>query len=215
MRSLIFLFCIIPGLTVVGQVETPVVGLWPPGEYQHSDSVGSYWKSRENNSLTWFIAADYQDYRLWENNRLRLTGNLGGKRFTDYFQKFGEWKEYYDNGQVRSIGHYEYNTAIGTWKYYYPDGKLKKWFTISEITTDSTTSYCKTGQFQEFYENGYLRINGYYKLSFDTMVVASVTIDTTDYTTLTNIFARGHRSKPDLTWTYYKVNGEIEKEEQY
>ena len=179
------------------------------------DSSGTLFTDIHDSSLTYFIGKDYQDYRLWKKNTLILTGNLGGRIFRDYFQKFGEWKEYYQNGKIRAVGHYNFDNPIGVWTYYYPNGKKKKWFTITKIETDSTTSYCKTGQFEDFYENGNIKLRGFYKLSFDTMVIAWTTIDTSDSEKFIDVIARGHRSKPDHTWTYYKINGELERTENY
>lgn len=36
----------------------------------------------------------------------------------------GEYKAYYDNGQLRAEGEYTKNIMVGEWRYYYPNGKL-------------------------------------------------------------------------------------------
>ncbi|NVO18574.1 MAG: toxin-antitoxin system YwqK family antitoxin [Bacteroidetes bacterium] len=40
--------------------------------------------------------------------------------------KDGPWKEYYEDGSVRSVGTYDKGNRVGEWKFYYPNGKLEE-----------------------------------------------------------------------------------------
>lgn len=38
----------------------------------------------------------------------------------------GPWKEYYEDGSVRSVGTYDKGNRVGEWKFYYPNGKIEE-----------------------------------------------------------------------------------------
>jgi uncharacterized protein len=38
----------------------------------------------------------------------------------------GPWKEYYDDGTIRSVGIYDKGNRVGEWKFYYENGKLEQ-----------------------------------------------------------------------------------------
>ena len=46
--------------------------------------------------------------------------------FTDGGKHEGLWKEYYDDGSLKSEGNYEDDKKTGSWKYYYPNGQLQE-----------------------------------------------------------------------------------------
>lgn len=64
--------------------------------------------------------------------------------------KDGPWKEYYENGQLRSQGTWDKGKQVGAWKYFYDDGK-----------TEQEGKYNKQGKldgtWRWYYENGTLR----------------------------------------------------------
>jgi len=41
-------------------------------------------------------------------------------------RNIGEWKYFYPNGQLESIGNFKYDNPHGKWKWYYYDGRLKE-----------------------------------------------------------------------------------------
>jgi len=52
------------------------------------------------------------------NGKLSSIGNYS-------YSEIGEWKEYYENGKLKSIGKYgDYGKRIGKWKHYKENGKL-------------------------------------------------------------------------------------------
>lgn len=46
----------------------------------------------------------------------------------------GEYKEYYENGNIKVDGHYLINRRVGIWKWYYEDGKFKTEFDYKDGT---------------------------------------------------------------------------------
>ena len=60
----------------------------------------------------------------WNNGDLRMTGfykedNDGG------LVKHGDFIFYYDNGNIESLGSYEYGIKVGAWKRFTTDGKAR------------------------------------------------------------------------------------------
>ena len=197
------------------QLETMPHGLIGGGIEIKSEGRGGYFRPYTDTNLIVYISGDWDYYALMNSKYdTILTGHLGGKIAFDYFQMYGQWKEYFPNGTVKIEGYYDSNQPVGLWKFYYSSGKLKSWYSISKIVADSSQCYCKTGYFENFYENGNLKMSGFYSVTLDTLVeVAWVPID--DDGNLKAIWARGYRSKPDLTWTYFKPNGEMERKVEY
>jgi antitoxin component YwqK of YwqJK toxin-antitoxin module len=76
-------------------------------------------------------------------------GILLAQGITDFQnRKQGVWKEYYDDGNIKSEGEYEDDLKIKEWKYYYPSGKIEQ-----------RGSFLKgklTGTWRWYFENGRL-----------------------------------------------------------
>lgn len=70
-------------------------------------------------------------------------------------EKIGEWKEYYENGQLSSIGRYEKGKETGEWKLYYNDGNL--W------DIGFYRAGLKIGEWKTYHSNGQLIEIGNYK----------------------------------------------------
>ena len=198
------------------QLETKPHGLFGVGKTIKTETPsGGYFRSDSDTNLIIYISGNWDVYIMMNRNYdTILTGHLGGRIFTDYFKKFGEWKEYFPSGKLKIEGYYDFDQPIGLWKFYYPSGKLKSWYNISKITADSSVCYCKTGYFEDYYENGKVKMSGFYKVSLDTMVEAML-VPVDDNGNVKVILARGYRSVPDMTWIYYKMNGEIEKKVEH
>ncbi len=58
----------------------------------------------------------------------------------------GEWKYYYPNGQLESIGNFNYDNPHGKWVWYYYDGNIKETGTfLNGIKTGTWHSYSWDG----------------------------------------------------------------------
>jgi antitoxin component YwqK of YwqJK toxin-antitoxin module len=215
MKLQIYLITFFLASSAFAQLETMPHGLTGGGIEIKREGRGGYFRPYTDTNLIVYISGNWDDYAMMNNKYdTILKGHLGGRIAVDYFQMFGQWKEYFPNGKVKIEGFYDYSQPVGVWKFYHSSGKLKPWYSISKIVADSSQCYCRTGYFEDFYENGNLKMSGFYSVALDTLVeVAWVPID--DAGNIRAILGRGYRSKPDLTWTYYKPNGEIERKVEY
>ncbi len=70
----------------------------------------------------------------------------------------GHWKEYYEDGSLRSEGDYKTGKPVGAWKYYYQDGKIEQEgkYTASGKLTGTWKWFHRNGQelLEEDYLNG-------------------------------------------------------------
>lgn len=62
------------------------------------------------------------------------------------------YTSYYQNGNVKSIGHYTRNKASGWWEYFYENGNLKMRGELKDNVSD--------GNWEYYYENGGLNMEG-------------------------------------------------------
>jgi antitoxin component YwqK of YwqJK toxin-antitoxin module len=62
----------------------------------------------------------------------------------------GEWKEYHENGQLKSVGKYLNGAKVGEWKYYFPDSKM---FETGKYDNQGR----QQGKWMWYYDNGKLR----------------------------------------------------------
>lgn len=70
--------------------------------------------------------------------------------------KQGDFKEYYENGQLRAEGKYKDSKPVGTWKFFYPNGNL---YQIGEYDTKGR----KTDKWLTYYDNGQIQKEEYYE----------------------------------------------------
>jgi antitoxin component YwqK of YwqJK toxin-antitoxin module len=198
---------------VQGQVETPFYGYsgYPLSYLIKQDSTGNYYRAPDSGRIV-YIARDFTTYRVFDKNlKLIVEGDLGGRHYIDYFQRFGKWTEYFENGKIKSTGFYHENHPIGLWQTFFSNGQLKKTYSYSYIQTNLSNCFCLTGSYQEFYDNGNLRINGFYKVQYDTVSVQQwSTADKFEKVLIKDLI-----SKKYGVWTYYLANGDLEKKEEF
>lgn len=84
-----------------------------------------------------------------ENGQLKSIGQYESDK------KTGEWRKYRDDGQLHVIGEFENGEENGEWKYYYKNGQL---FSIGKYKHGE-----ETGEWKEYYENGHFSSIGNYK----------------------------------------------------
>lgn len=81
------------------------------GPYKNDKPIGVH---RQYNEQGEIVKAE-----IYDSGRVMAEGILD----TSGVQE-GEWKEYHENGQLKSIGKYDKGVKIGAWKYYYSNSKL-------------------------------------------------------------------------------------------
>lgn len=213
-QFLIILTLILSNLTSA-QVETPCFGCSAYSNYGiiKKDSAGTYFYATKDSSKIAFIYRQ-SIYKLFDRNyNLILEGDLGGRCFVDYYKQYGKWTEYFPNGTIKSIGNYYDGNPVGLWKYFYPTGQIKETYSISLIQSDSSFNYCKTGTYQAFYENGQLKVDGFYKAKIDTVRKEKSYYGVKYEKKI--VLVREPVSKKFGIWLYFKPNGELEKKEEY
>jgi antitoxin component YwqK of YwqJK toxin-antitoxin module len=212
--------CLIPILfltlqnLVYGQIEMPFYGYNLSSDYKiiKKDSTGCYFYATNDSSKIVFIS-EMSTYKLFDRNyKLIVEGNLGGRIYVDYYKRFGKWTEYFDNGKIKATGFYYADQPIGQWQFYYPNGELEKTYSIALVETDSSRNFCMIGSYQEFYDNGQLKTNGFYKSSIDTNTIEKWDSKKNEDKLVIVLQPVG---KKFGIWSYYKQNGNIEKEEEF
>ncbi len=181
--------------------------------FKRDPSGGFSYKVDPDTTNTVFISRDYVSFRLYDrNNKLLVEGDLGGRKYTDFFKKFGKWIAYYPNGKAEWIGYYYSGVATGLWKYFYPNGQLKKTFTLAPIEVDSFFLNRKVGLYEEYYENGNLQTTGFFKIAIDTTILQVYDWSIGNFK---DTLVQAPVSKPFGIWKYYKENGELKREEEH
>lgn len=78
-------------------------------------------------------------------------GNIVGEGIIDEEGiKDGPWKEFYDDGTLRSVGTYDKGNRVGDWKFYYENGKIESQGKYSKKGTPD-------GTWRWYYDDGTLR----------------------------------------------------------
>lgn len=85
-------------------------------------SVGSYLKGVEEGVHRFFS----EDGKV-EDAKIYRQGKVAGEGIVDpEGKRQGEWKEYYETGELRARGKYVNNRREGKWTFYYRDGKVEQ-----------------------------------------------------------------------------------------
>ena len=108
-------------------------------------SIGSY-----KNNIPEGITRNYSEEGKIIDAKIFNKGIIVGDGIVDeQGLKQGEWKEYYETGELKSQGKYNNGLKIGEWKFYYKNGKIEQ-----------TGIYLKNekpdGEWKWYYENGNL-----------------------------------------------------------
>jgi len=85
-------------------------------------SVGSYLKGVEEGVHRFF-----SDKGVVESAKIYKQGKVAGEGIVDpEGRRQGDWKEFYETGELRSKGRYVNNRREGRWIFYYRDGKVEQ-----------------------------------------------------------------------------------------
>ncbi len=105
--------------------------------------IGSYY-----NDLPDGIRREYDEHGNIIKGYIFAEGIMVGEGITDNMGfKQGLFREYFENGQLRSEGEYKNSKPVGEWKYYYPNG-------IIEQTGVYDNKGRRTGKWICYYNNG-------------------------------------------------------------
>ncbi len=163
--------------------------------------AGYYLASATTDPDTVFYSKDMSLYKVIDTNgRTKIEGELtqgvGGGRYV----RNGKWTEFWGNGIPQSVTYYCMGQQTGPVLTYYINGVLQSRYTYTAAYTD-TTYILKAGLYQEFYENGEKKEEGFYEVKLDKAGKAKVALMPT--------------SEKTGKWMYYDAHGKKEKEEIY
>lgn len=215
MKKLLLFLAILVFKSSFAQVETPLNFTSEDDNkvVKETDS-GKYYTASKDADLTVYIGEDPMTYRLFDkDNVLLVEGTLVADG--DKYLHQGKWTEYYGKGKVKASGYYVRDRPMGNWRKYYPSGKLMSSYTYAPIENSGTPYYCMAGSYQEYYENGQLKVNGFYKAVIDENSKDTVVVQDPMTGNDTKKIVKGTRPRPEKygTWEYYGENGELTKKE--
>lgn len=175
---------------------------------------GKYYAASKDAEMTVYIGEDPMVYRLYDkDNVLLVEGTLIADG--DKYLHQGKWTEYYGKGKVKACGYYLRDRPMGNWRKYYPDGKLMSSYGYAPIENNGTPYYCMAGSYQEYYENGQLKVNGFYKAVIDENSKDTVIVQDPMTGNDVKKIIKGTRPRPEKygTWEYYDEKGAVTKKE--
>lgn len=220
MKYLIVLPLLLAFHSVSAQVEVPISFKSENDNrlIKEDDSGKYYVASGSDTTNIVFLGDANMNYKLFNKDyNLLAEGSFSDN--DEEISREGKWTDYYENGNVKNIGYYYKNHPIGTWEKYYPSGKLKSQTTYALlVNSDNSPIYGKSGPYNEYYENGRLKITGLYGLNFAKSTTTYDTIYVEDPTTGNKIMKVVSQKKPSSlkfgTWQYYNNEGVLEKKEE-
>lgn len=158
------------------------------------DAKGYYFNSAANDGDTIFYCKDMSCYRMTDTmGRVMIDGEIAASPNGGYV-KNGKWAEYYPTGIPQSVSYYCMGREAGMVQTYYGNGVLRARYT-NTLVKGKTTQSLKAGSYQEFYENGRIKVEGFYQIAINGK----------------NELISEKTGK----WLYYDANGKKTKEETF
>ena len=134
----------------------------------------------------------------------------------DKYYQDGRAISRYPDGAMKLAGYYRHGKQVGLWQAYYPGGQLKTVYNFGIILNEGGFASCYSGSYQEYYESGKLKLNGYYAAKmtevFDTVDVEDPVTGEFVHKTISNM---SYTAQKTGHWEYYTESGEINKKEDY
>jgi len=177
---------------------------------------------KEDDSLKYFVANgdgtntvcinDEQSYYKLLNKDHKVIAEGSFIAEGEKYLQDGKWTTRFENGKLKLTGYFVRNKPIGTWHEYHANGKLKAIYNFAVIAENGETVSCLSGSYEEFYQNGKIKVHGLYLAAgskvYDTLSVE----DPVTMITVEKVVAR-YTYTPERTghWEYYNENGEPEK----
>ena len=104
----------------------------PVGTWEGMPKKSFYKTSRVKEKYIWKDTTEEAAYFSYNKNGVLMEeGEIIGKNLL----KFGLWKEYYENGNLKSSGNYYLNRQVGNWIYYKSNGRKEREINFKESFT--------------------------------------------------------------------------------
>lgn len=218
------------------KVVTPVIlmSIWANNEILAQELIPLKYKSEDENKLlnendsTRIYAAtgdttnvvtineETAYYRLVNRrNRKKVVAEGGLLAAGEGYQQHGKWIQYYGNGKPALMGTYLRGKPAGAWQELWPDGKPKRDFHYAILADKDGTYTCMSGEYHEYYENGQLKVTGFYmadrKRNADTVTVEDPVSGTR---VSKKVFSSEYVPRKTGIWEYYTETGEADRKEE-
>ncbi len=179
---------------------------------------------RENDSFKVFVATgdtsnsvciseEYSLYRLVSKSGRTIASGAFIFESDKYLQD-GKWAAFYENGRIRMTGYFQRGIPVGTWQEFNKNGGLKTVSNYGLFVQSTGVTSCLSGTYQEYYNSGKLKINGFYAGS---LVTVHDTVTVADPVTGQDVIKVINRKKLTAVksgrWEYFEENGDLEKKE--
>jgi uncharacterized protein len=184
-------------------------------------TIGSY-----KNNIPEGVRRDYKQDGTIESAKIFRNGSIIGDGIVDEKGfKQGNWKEYYETGELKAEGNYKNNEKTGLWKWYYVNGKLDqigsfgqgempegdwKWYYENgRILMEEGFSAGKPeGTYKEYNDSGIVIVKGQYQ---DGLEEGTWTY----YINGTTQEGKYKEGMKDGLWKFYYPNGKLYSEGKY
>jgi antitoxin component YwqK of YwqJK toxin-antitoxin module len=182
---------------------------------RENDSVKFYTATRDTSRIV-SINDETNWYRLLNKKDRSVIAEGSFIVDDEKYMQEGRAVAHYPDGGIKLAGFYRHGKPVGLWQAYYPGGQLKNIYNYAIILDDGGFSSCYSGSYQEFFENGKLKVNGFYAAK---MTEVFDTVDVED--PVTNEYVHKAISRmsyaPQKTghWEYYNESGELDKKEDF
>jgi hypothetical protein len=179
-------------------------------------AIGYYFSSATTVGDTVFYCKDMSCYKLIDSNgRVRLDGEII-RSGTDQFVKNGKWMEFYASGIPKSVTYYSLGIQNGLVQTYHANSVLSARYNITIVKTKGDHAL-KSGLYQEFYENGQKKLEGFYKISVGNGSDSTLIDDPKEGTKKWVIEKNVIQVKSEKTgkWFEYDAGGKMIKEEEH
>lgn len=180
---------------------------------KENDSFKVYVSSGDTSNAV-CISEEYSLYRLLSKSGRTIAAG-GFLMETDKFLQDGKWTTFYENGRVKMTGYFQRNIPIGTWQEFNKNGGLKTVSNYGLFVQSTGVASCLSGTYQEYYNSGKLKVNGFYAGS---LVTVRDTVTVTDPVTGQDVIKVINRKELAAVktghWEYFEENGDLEKKEE-
>jgi antitoxin component YwqK of YwqJK toxin-antitoxin module len=117
----------------------------------------------------------------------------------------GDYKSYYQNGNLKAAGLYLNGKKTGRWVYYYENGNKKEIINFDDKGR-------KIGDYKSYYENGNLKEEGEYVIQ---IIIKKKRVESKDENYEYFLFDEDMTEIKTGKWEYYKPNGKLKKKVTY
>lgn len=198
--------------TCIAQVEVEDAGTF----MFRNDSTGRYYKSRNDSGyIVFYCPGSFCYKKINKKGIVVIEGDLVSTCI-ECRKKQGEWKEYFDDGKLKSVRHYCYGNEVGEVCNYYSNGKIKEKYDLAFIE-DAIGRSLFSGVYQEYFPSGKQKTIGYYKLKIDSSTIDTLMLENIETGEITMRLDR--TSKPISakwgTWKFFNEKGKLLKKEEY